>query len=38
MAAVAAAMSSAETFERSIDMVMDGDEDRWWLIKEEIDY
>jgi hypothetical protein len=38
MAAVAAAMSSAERFERLIGMVMDGDEDRWWLIKEEMDY
>jgi hypothetical protein len=31
-------MSSAERFERSIGMVMDGNEDRWWLIKEEMDY
>jgi hypothetical protein len=41
MAAVVAAMSSAERFERSIGMVMDGDgwnADRWWLIKEEMDY
>jgi hypothetical protein len=31
-------MSSAERFERSIGMVMGGNEDRWWLIKEKMDY
>jgi hypothetical protein len=38
MAALAAVMSSAERFERLIDMVMSGNEDRWWSIKEKIDY
>jgi hypothetical protein len=38
MAAVVAAMSLAERFERSIGIVMSGNADRWWLIKEEMDY
>jgi hypothetical protein len=31
-------MSSAERLDRSIGMVMDGNTDGWWLIKEEMDY
>jgi hypothetical protein len=41
MAAVAAAISSAERLDKSIGMVADGDgwkTDRWWLIKAETDF
>jgi hypothetical protein len=31
-------MSSAERFNKLIGMVMDRNADRWWLIKEEMDY
>jgi hypothetical protein len=37
-AVVAAATSSAERLDKLIGMVMGGNEDRWWLIKEKIDY
>jgi hypothetical protein len=35
---VAAATSSAERFDRSIGMVIGGNDDRWWMIKEKMDY
>jgi hypothetical protein len=31
-------MSSAGRFDRSIGMVMNGNTDGWWVIKEEMDY
>jgi hypothetical protein len=38
MAPVAMVMSSAERFDRSIGIVIGGNEDRWWMIKEKMDY
>jgi hypothetical protein len=36
MAAVVVVMSSAESLDKSMGMVIGGNEDRWWLIKKWI--